>query len=190
MRRRVGLGKNLVSLRAVPCDEFDNGNLPKDLYCTRNEIPFESSLLTSLRPVCRVRQRIHRVLVGLCGRNQRPGRRSVCDLPQESGPPRGKPVNLPREPSPYNEWYQRWPNYLIAYDTTLNARRANEQVEADPSNQEAKDNLTIARVAGYLLELFGRREILSETPCASVVNQLTSPPRGGNTARRVLYKLP
>jgi len=71
----------------------------------------------------------------------------------------------------------------------LNAERhAHEQVEADPTNQEAKDHPTFARVAGYLLlEFFNRRTILSEIPCVSLVKRLISPPQGGDSLHDVIF---
>ena len=99
------------------------------------------------------------------------------------------PTPLPLNPPPYDERKGNWSDYTRAYDTALNAERhANEQVEADPSNQEAKAHLMFARVAGYLLlEFFNRRTILSEIPCLSLVKRLISPPRDGDTLHDVVY---
>ena len=98
------------------------------------------------------------------------------------------PTPLPREPPTYDGSHEHQPNYLRAYSLALDAeRRADEQLGANPFNQEAKDNLIFSRVAGYLLEFSNRRTILSETPCASLAYQLVSPPRDGNTVHDVVY---
>jgi len=99
------------------------------------------------------------------------------------------PTPLSPRPPPCDEWKGSWPNHLKAYDIVLGAERhADEQVEASPSNQEAKDCLMFARVAGYfLLEFFNRRAILSEIPCALLANRLTSPPQDGNTLHGVVF---
>ena len=48
------------------------------------------------------------------------------------------------------------PDYLSVYNFVLDAERhANEQVEANPSSREAKDNLMFARGAGYLSSRIG-----------------------------------
>jgi hypothetical protein len=101
------------------------------------------------------------------------------------------PSPLPRSPASCEQWREYRPNYLSAYNIVLNAERhANEQVEADPSNREAKDNVMFARVAAYLLlELFSRRAILSETPCVSLVKQLISPPPDGDTVQAVVFRV-
>ena len=101
------------------------------------------------------------------------------------------PSPLPQIPIPYDEWREYRPSYLSAYNIVLDAERhANEQLEADPSNREAKENRTFARVAGYsLLELFGRRTILSEIPCVSLLKQLVSPPRDGGTVHDVVFRV-
>ena len=98
------------------------------------------------------------------------------------------PTTLPLKPSPYDEWKGNWPNCLRAYGTALNAERhADKQLKADPSNQEAKDHLMFARVAGYLLEFFNRRAILSDIPCETLVKQLISPPQDGDTLHDVVF---
>ena len=99
------------------------------------------------------------------------------------------PTPLPLKPPPYDEWKRNQSNYLRAYDMALNAERhADEQIEADPSNQEAKDRLMFARVAGYLLlEFFNRRAILSDIPCVSLVKRLISPPQDGDTLHDVVF---
>jgi len=99
------------------------------------------------------------------------------------------PTPLPSNPPPYDEWKGNWPDYLRAYDMALNAERhAGEQVEADPSNREAKDHLMFARVAGYLLlEFFNRRAVLSEIPCRFLVERLISPPQGGDNIHDVVF---
>jgi hypothetical protein len=96
---------------------------------------------------------------------------------------------LPRPPPPYEEWRKYWTDHLSTYDIILNAERhADEQVQANPSNQEAKDNVMFARVAGYLLiELFNRRVVLSEAPCASLVKQIESTSREGGPAHEVVF---
>ena len=96
---------------------------------------------------------------------------------------------LPRKPAPSEEWRVHRPDYLSVYNLVLDAERhANEQVEANLSGREAKDNLMFARVAGYLLlELFSRCAILSEGPCASLAKQLKSPSREGGTAHDVVF---
>jgi len=97
--------------------------------------------------------------------------------------------SLPRKPAPSEEWRMHRPDYLSVYNLVLDAERhANEQVEANPSSREAKDNLMFARVAGYLLtELFNRRAILSEGPCASLAKRLKSPSPVGDTAHGVAF---
>ena len=98
---------------------------------------------------------------------------------------------LPQIPAPHDEWREYRPTFLSAYTAVLNAERhANEQLEADPSNREAKENRTFARVAGYfLLELFNRRTILSEMPCVSLVKQLISRPQDGGTVHDVVFRV-
>ncbi|KAF9654326.1 hypothetical protein BDM02DRAFT_3106658 [Thelephora ganbajun] len=99
---------------------------------------------------------------------------------------------LPRPPALSEEWRACRPDYLSVYGLVLDAERhANEQVKANPSYREAKDNLMFARVAGYLLiELYNRRAILSEVPCRSLVKQLKSLPReDGDTAHDVIFKI-
>lgn len=87
---------------------------------------------------------------------------------------------LPLDPAPYEEWRSDQPEYLATYDMVFAAERhADEQVKANPADRKAKDNLTSARVAGYLLvELFNRRTILSEGPCVSIVKHLE--PKSGD----------
>ena len=87
--------------------------------------------------------------------------------------------------------FQERPDYLSAYNLALKAERhADEQVRDNPSNQQTKDNLISARVAGYLLlELFNRRGVLSEGPCASFVEQLNSPSRVGKSGIQVVFEL-
>ena len=99
------------------------------------------------------------------------------------------PTPLPHEPPPYDGRHEHRPDYLRAYDLTLDAERySDEQTEANPSNQEAKHNLMFARVAGYfLLEFSNRWTILSETPYVSLVEQITSPPRDGDTVHDVVF---
>jgi len=98
---------------------------------------------------------------------------------------------LPQFPALHEEWRIYRPTYLSAYNLVLDAEHhANEQLEADPSNREATQNRTFARVAGYfLIELFSRRTILSETPCASLVKQLVSLPRDGGTVHDVVFQV-
>ena len=70
--------------------------------------------------------------------------------------------------------------YLSAYNLVLDA-----ELDADE-----KDNLISVRVAGYLLlELFNRRGVLSEGPCASFVEQLNSPSRVGKSGIQVVFEL-
>jgi len=99
------------------------------------------------------------------------------------------PTPLPLKPPPYDEWKGNWPNHLRAYDRALSAERhADEQLATEPSNQEAKDHLMFARVAGYLLlELFNRRAILSDIPCESLVKRVISPPQDGDTLHDVVF---
>ena len=82
------------------------------------------------------------------------------------------PAPLPPKPVPYAEWLEHQRNCLSAYEKAFNAEhRAVLQVEANPIN-EAKQNVVSARVAGYLLvELFNRRAILLEGPCASLLRK-------------------
>jgi len=96
---------------------------------------------------------------------------------------------LPRKPAQLEDWEMYMPDCPSVYNLVLEAERhANEQIEANPSSREAKDNLMFARVAGYLLpELFNRRAILSEGPCASLAKQLKSPSREGGTAHDVVF---
>jgi hypothetical protein len=86
---------------------------------------------------------------------------------------------LPPKPVPYEEWQLAWPDCRSAYDRVYNAEwHALQQVEANATSKETKQKLISARVAGYLLvELFNRRTILSEGPCASLVKKLISSPR-------------
>ena len=97
---------------------------------------------------------------------------------------------LPRPPPPHNQWGHYWPDYLRAYNTVLDAERhADEQVETNPSNREAKDDVMFSRLVGFLLlEFFDRRAILSERPCASLAKQIESVPRGG-TSHEVVFEV-
>ena len=90
------------------------------------------------------------------------------------------PSPLPREPAQSEALDAYSPDYLSAYNLVLDAElHANE-----------RDNLISARVAGYLLlELFNRRGILSEGPCASLVKQLNSPSRQGKSDIQVVFEL-
>lgn len=95
----------------------------------------------------------------------------------------------------------------IPYDIVLDAESyANERLKASEEEldhaaktgreaakkaiQEAKQNLMFARVAGYLLiELFTRREILTNGPYQSLAKQLTSPPRDGGTTHDIVIQV-
>ena len=95
----------------------------------------------------------------------------------------------PSQASPYDEWKVNLPNCLRTHDMAHNAgRHADQQVEAGPSNQEAKDHLRFATVAEcLLLEFFNQRAILYEIPCVSLVKRLISPPQASgrrHTPRR------
>jgi len=81
---------------------------------------------------------------------------------------------LPPNPVPYEKWRSDRPDYLRTYDMVFAAERhADEQAKANSSDRKARDNLTSARVTGYLLiELFNRRAILSEGPCLSIMKHL------------------
>ena len=97
---------------------------------------------------------------------------------------------LPPEPALYEEWRSASPDYLNAYDKIFKAERhVVQQVETNPANEEEKENLISARVAGYLLvELFNRRAILSERACASLAKQLMSEPRKpGDTDQDLVF---
>jgi len=101
------------------------------------------------------------------------------------------PTSLPLKPPPYDEWKGNWPNHLRAYDLAFNAERhADKRLKVDPSNQEAKDHLMFARVAGYLLlEFFNRRAILSDIPCESLAKRLISPPQDGDTPPDIVFRV-
>ena len=101
------------------------------------------------------------------------------------------PSPLPRESAQSKALGAYGPDYLNAYNLVLKAEsHAEEQVRDHPSNQQAKDNLMFARVAGYLLlELFNRRGVLSEGPCASLVKQFNSPSREGKSAIQLVFEL-
>lgn len=96
------------------------------------------------------------------------------------------PGPLPCPPVPEEGWR---PNYLSAYNTTLDAERhAVQQVEVNSSVQEAKDNVMFARVVGYfLLEFFKRRAILSEEPCASLAKDIESSTHAGGAAHEAVF---
>lgn len=96
---------------------------------------------------------------------------------------------LPRPPPPHEEWSLSRPIYLKAYNTILEAGdHASEQVKANPFSEEAKDNAMHARVIGYLLlEVFNRRAILTEGPCASIAKQIESASREGLTAHDIVF---
>ena len=101
------------------------------------------------------------------------------------------PSPLPREPAQSEALGAYNPDYLNAYNLVLDAEcHVGKQVRDHPSNQQTKDNLISARVAGYLLlELFNRRGVLSEGPCASFVEQLNSPSRAGKSGIHVVFEL-
>ena len=91
---------------------------------------------------------------------------------------------LPREPAQSEALDAYSPYYLSAYNLVLDAE-LDAELDADE-----KDNLISARVAGYLLlELFNRRGVLSEGPCASFVEQLNSPSRAGKSGIHVVFEL-
>lgn len=95
--------------------------------------------------------------------------------------------SLPRGPAQYEEWRSDWPDYFSAYNTIFDAEdhAAQQALEADHRNREAKDDSTFARVVGYLLlELFNRRVVLSKTPCASLVRQV-----GSDTIHEVVFRV-
>ena len=97
---------------------------------------------------------------------------------------------LPPEPTTYEIWREDRPQYLSAYNLAFNAEsHAAQQAEAEPTNK-AKDNIISARVAGYLLvELFDRREILTEGPCSRLSIELQSEDKEGGDANDVVFKL-
>ena len=84
------------------------------------------------------------------------------------------PSRLPLIPAAYSFWCENCPKYSRAYDLTLRAElRAAEQAKADPTSQNAQDNMVFTRVAGYLLiELFDRRTTLGEEPCEALQKSL------------------
>ena len=96
-------------------------------------------------------------------------------------------ADLPRNPPTYDKWRATRPNYLNAYGVAYKAER---HAKTKFPLQEAKTNAMFARVAGYLLvELFDRRAVLTESPCESLAQQLTSPHRNGGTAHDVVFQV-
>lgn len=73
---------------------------------------------------------------------------------------------LPPEPNAYNSCRENHPNHYETYNRTLRTElHTTEQVEANPTNQEAQENIVPARVAGYfLIKLFDRRVALRRGP--------------------------
>ena len=88
--------------------------------------------------------------------------------------------SLPRNHAQSEELRAYSPYYLRAYRLVLDAEL----------HANGRDNLISARVAGYLLlELFNRRGVLSEGPCASLVKQLNSPSLTGGNAIQVVFEV-
>jgi hypothetical protein len=76
----------------------------------------------------------------------------------------------------------KWLNAVSAYKVIL-------QAEALAIQDEANENIISARVAGYLLlELYARRGILGDQPCATVIDEIMSPSQdgGANSERDVI----
>ena len=94
-------------------------------------------------------------------------------------------------PAPHEEWGRYRPNHLSAYTTVLNAERyAGERVQVDSSSRDAKNDLIFARIAGYLLiELYNRRKILSDMPCAALIKQILSPSQDGGTVHDTVLQV-
>ena len=102
------------------------------------------------------------------------------------------PVPLPRKPIPYEEWLEHRHNYPSAYERVYNTERHTvKQVEANPTNKEAEEDVISARVAGYLfVELFNRRTILSGGPCKSLVKQhISSPRESSDTGHDLVFRI-
>ena len=98
------------------------------------------------------------------------------------------PACLPRNPPPYDQWKAHWPNCLKAYNLSYEAER--HAKASLPLQEDAKNNVMFARVAGYLLlEFFNRRAVLSESPCKSLARHLASPPRNRGTSHDVVFQV-
>ena len=96
-------------------------------------------------------------------------------------------------PPPPQEWghSHSWSDCLRVYKTILDAERhADDQVKASSFVEEPKENRMFARLIGYLLlELFNRREVLSEGPCASIVKQIEPTSRRGSAVHDVVFEV-
>ena len=79
--------------------------------------------------------------------------------------------------------------YLSVYERILVAEcQATEQVEGNPTNKVAKDDVISARVAGYLLiELWNRRMVLTEKPCQWLVRSLVSPHQDNGDSCKTIF---
>lgn len=100
-----------------------------------------------------------------------------------------KPECLPRRPLAYESWGLHRPTYLSVYECVLLAeRQAIEQVESNPSDKTAKDDLISARVAGYLLiELWDQNNAFNEIPCLKFAQSLVSPHRDHGDSCKVIF---
>jgi hypothetical protein len=86
---------------------------------------------------------------------------------------------LPRNPPNHQQWAENEPNLQSAYDLTVYAEHhATQKLHTNPNDREAKENITSARVAGYLLiALFDRRGALTDKAWRQVSNELRSQAR-------------
>ena len=99
------------------------------------------------------------------------------------------PSPLPSLPPTHDTWQKYWPQYLSAYNLALNAETyATQQAEADPAQN---DNITSARVAGYLLlEFFHLRDILTTGACEQISKELhLENQEPGGSVNDVVFKI-
>lgn len=99
------------------------------------------------------------------------------------------PSPLPLKPAPWEDWGNDQPSYQSAYDMILTAERhADQKINANPSDKEARGQLISARVVGYLLvELYTRRSILYDKPAAWLMREILSESQQGGSSHDVIF---